>query len=150
MTVAVPLGRLGLPAARFVLCILSVHLGQAAVPIRWSDAPETGDGNGDIALGRTLIVEARKVLTPTALALLLIDRGFLDGAWLTEQARQGTEIIIGLQEDMHAYADLVGLSGLPDTVWEEVPAPQNHRDPPPSRQVARIPRSRAGTPAPSS
>ena len=36
MTVAAPPGRLGLPAARFVLCILSIQLGKAAVPILWS------------------------------------------------------------------------------------------------------------------
>jgi len=138
-TVAAPPGRLGLPAARFVICILSVHLGSAAVPILWSYAPETGEGTGDISLGRQLMARAREVLTPQDLALLLIDRGFLDGAWLAEQAGLGTDIIIGLTEDMHAYADLVGLSRLLDTVWEDVPPPKNHRDPPPRRQVALFP-----------
>jgi hypothetical protein len=139
MTVAAPPGRLGLPAARFVLCILSVHLGPTAVPLLWSYAPETGEGTGDVSLGRVLVARARDVLTPADLALLLIDRGFLDGAWLAEQARLGTDIIIGLKEDMHAYADLVGLSRLADTIWEDVPPPKNHRDPPPVRQVARFP-----------
>jgi hypothetical protein len=110
LTVTAPPGRLGLPAARFVLCILSVHLGPTAVPILWSDAPETGEGTGDVSLGRLLIARARAVLTPQDRALLLIDRGFLDGAWLAEQAGLGTEIILGLKEDMHADADLVGLS----------------------------------------
>lgn len=139
MTVAAPPGRGDLPAARFVACILSVHLGKSAVPILWSYAPETGEGTGDVSLGRALVAEARKVLASEDLSLLLIDRGFLDGAWLAEQAKQGTAIIIGLKEDMHAYADLVGLSRLPDTVWEDVPAPKNHRDPPPHRQVALFP-----------
>jgi hypothetical protein len=139
MTVAAPPGRLGLPAARFVLCILSVHLGPTALPILWSYAPEVGEGTGDISLGRTLVARARDVLTPADLSLLLIDRGFLDGAWLAEQARLGTDIIIGLKEDMLAYADLVGLSRLADTVWEDVPPPKNHRAPPPVRQVALFP-----------
>jgi hypothetical protein len=139
MTVAAPPGRLGLPAARFVLCILSVQVGKSAVPILWSYAPETGEGTGDISLGRALVAQARQVLTPRDIAFLLIDRGFLDGAWLAEQAQLGTKIIIGLKEDMHAYRDVVGLSRLPDTVWEDVPPPKNHRDPPPVRQVALFP-----------
>lgn len=139
VTLAAPPGRLGLPAARFVLCILSVHLGKSAVPILWSYAPEIGEGTGDVSLGRALVAEARKVLDHEDLALLLIDRGFLDGAWLAEQAKLGTAIIIGLKEDMHAYADLIGLSHLPDTVWEDVPPPKNHRDPSPLRQVALFP-----------
>ena len=139
VTVAAPPGRSGLPAARFVVCILSVQLGSYAVPILWSYAPETGEGTGDVSLGRALVAEARDVLTPDDLSLLLIDRGFLDGAWLAEQAKRGTDLVVGLKEDMHAYADLVGLSRLPDTVWEDVPPPKNHRDPPPQRQVALIP-----------
>jgi len=139
MTVAAPPGRLGLPAARFILCILSVHLGPTALPILGSYAPEVGEGTGDISLGRTLVARARDVLTPADLSLLLIDRGFLDGAWLAEQARLGTDIIIGLKEDLLAYADLVGLSRLADTVWEDVPPPKNHRAPPPVRQVALFP-----------
>lgn len=139
MTVTAPPGRLGLPAARFVLCILSVHLGPTALPILWSYSPETGEGTGDVSLGRALVARAREVLNSADLALLLIDRGFLDGAWLAAQARLGTDIIIGLKEDMHAYADLVGLSRLADTAWEDAPPPKNHRDPPPIRQVALFP-----------
>lgn len=139
MTVTAPPGRLGLSAARFVLCILSVHVGEAAIPILWSYAPETGEGTGDVSLGRRLVADARAVLTCQDLTLLLIDRGFLDGAWLAEQAKLGTDIVIGLKEDMHAYADLIGLSRLPDTVWEDVPPPKNHRALPPIRQVALFP-----------
>lgn len=139
VTVA-PLGRLGLPAARFVLCILSLQLECCAVPILWSYAPETGEGTSDVSLGRALVTEARKSLAPDDLSLLLIEPGFLDGAGLAEQAKLGTAVIIGLKEDVHADADLIGLSRLPDTVWEDVPPPQNHRDPSPLRQVALFPK----------
>lgn len=43
------------------------------------------------------------------------------------------------KEDTHVYTDLLGLSGLPDTVWENVPPPKNHGGPPPIRQVAFFP-----------
>ncbi len=81
----------------------------------------------------------RKVLQSGDLALLLIDRGFLDGAWLAEQARLGTEVIIGQKSNMAAYQDLVGLAKMEDTVWEGVAAPKNHRNPPPKREVALFP-----------
>lgn len=96
MTVTAPPGQLGLPAARFVLCILSLHLGKSAVPVIWSYAPEAGGGTGDVSLGRRLIASARTGLTRQDLGLPLIDRGFLDGTWLAEQAHLGTDIIIGL------------------------------------------------------
>lgn len=139
MTVSAPPGRLGLPPARFVLCILALHVGKTALPILWSYAPETGEGTGDVSLGRALVARVREVLPLPDLSVLLIDRGFLDGEWLAEQAHAGTDIIIGLKENMLAYADLVGLSHLPGTVWEDVPPPQNHRDPPPARQVTLVP-----------
>lgn len=136
MTVAAPPGKCGLPPARFVLCILSVHLGKIALPVLWSYAPETGGGTGDVSLGRALVARARQALQAGDLDLLLIDRGFIDGAWLAQQAELGTHVIIGLKTDMVAYADLVGLAQMDDVCWEGVAAPKNHRNPPPKRSVA--------------
>jgi hypothetical protein len=139
MTVAAPPGKGGLEAARFVVCVLFLHLGSSALPLLWSYAPEVGEGTGDISLGRELVARAREALEPGDLARLLIDRGFLDGAWLAGQADLGTEVIVGLKSDMLAYGDLVGLARLEDTPWEAVPPPRNHRDPPPRRAVALFP-----------
>lgn len=136
MTVAAPPGRNELPAARFQLCVLHLHLDDVALPILWSYAEETGDDTGDITQGRQLIRQARTALRAGDIALLLIDRGFIDGAWLSEQAHLGTDLIVGLKTDMTAFADLLGLAQMPDTTWTLVEAPKNHREPPPTRHVA--------------
>jgi hypothetical protein len=135
MTVAAPPGRNGLPAARFQLCVLHLHLDHVALPILWSYAEETGDDTGDITQGRQLIRQAHTALRAGDIALLLIDRGFIDGAWLSEQARLGTNVIIGLKSDMVAFTDLLGLAQMPDTRWTPVETPKNHREPPPTRHV---------------
>lgn len=136
MTVSAPPGKCELPSARFVLCVLSLHLGKVALPVLWSFAPETGEGTGDVSLGRGLVARARKALEPGDIDLLLIDRGFIDGAWLAQEAKLGTDVIIGLKTDMAAYVDLLGLAEMDDVRWETVPAPKNHRNPPPERTVA--------------
>lgn len=136
MTIAAPPGKCGLSPARFVVCVLSLHLGKIAIPVLWSFAPETGEGTGDVSLGRRLVARAREALQPGDLDLLLIDRGFIDGAWLAQQVRLGTNVIIGLKTDMAAYADLLGLAQMDNVTWERVPAPKNHHNPPPERTVA--------------
>lgn len=83
-----------------------------------------------------MIAAAREALEPADLDLLLIDRGFIDGDWLAQQPRLGTDVIVGVKSDMAAYADLLGLARMDDVRWEEVPPPKNHRNPPPKRQVA--------------
>lgn len=135
MTVAAPPGKDGLPAARFHLCVLHLHVHGVALPILWSYAPESGDGSGDITQGRELVRQARTVLRSGDMALLLIDRGFIDGAWLSEQACLGTDVIVGLKSDMAAYTDLLGLAQMSDTEWTLVERPKNHREPPPTRHV---------------
>jgi Transposase DDE domain len=136
MTVAAPPGKNGLPAARFQLCTLHLHVADCALPILWSYAPETGDGTGDVTQGQELVRQARRALRSGDIALLLVDRGFIDGTWLSEQADLETDVIIGLKTDMAAYADLLGLAQMPDSHWTTVEPPKNHRQPPPTRQVA--------------
>ncbi len=45
-------------------------------------------------------------------------------------------MIIGLKHNMVAFQDLVGLAQMADSVWTEVEAPKNHRQPPPKREIA--------------
>jgi hypothetical protein len=46
-----------------------------------------------------------------------------------------------MKEDVYASTNLIDLRRLPDTVWEDVPPPKNHRDPPPSHQVTFFPQT---------
>lgn len=137
--VTCPPGARGLPEVRLKFCVLSLRLGARALPLLASCGPDTGEESGDVTRGRQMVAALRKVLQSRDLALLLIDRGFLDGAWLAEQARLGTEVIIGQKSNMAAYEDLVGLAKMGDTVWEVLAPPKNHRDPPPKREAALFP-----------
>lgn len=137
--VTCPPGRKAMPAVRLKFCVLSLRLGGRALPLISSCGPDKGEDSGDITRGRELVAALRNVLGREDLALLLIDRGFIDGAWLAEQAKLGTEIIIGVKSDMSAYRDMLGLAKMEDSEWQEVPSPKNHRTPPPKREVAVFP-----------
>jgi hypothetical protein len=134
--VTCPSGARSLPEVRLKYCVLSLRLGGRALPLLATCGPDSGDESGDVTRGRELLASLRQVLGASELGLLLIDRGFLDGSWIAEQARLGTEVLIGQKSNMAAYQDLLGLAKMNDTVWEEVAPPQNHRTPPPKREVA--------------
>jgi hypothetical protein len=133
--VTCPSGARNLAAVRLKYCVLSLRLGGRALPLLTTCGPDTGDESGDVTRGRELVATLREVLDKNEIGLLLIDRGFIDGAWVAEQARLGTEVLIGQKSNMAAYQDLIGLAEMRDTVWEEVAAPKNHRIPPPKREV---------------
>jgi hypothetical protein len=135
LLVTCPPGARHLAAVRLKYCVLSLRLGEHALPLLASCGPDSGDESGDVTRGRELVAKLREVLTADEIALLLIDRGFLDGAWVGEQAMLGTEVIIGQKSNMVAFQDLVGLAQMEDTVWQEVAAPKNHRTPPPKREI---------------
>ena len=136
LLVTCPPGARGLPEVRLKYCVLSLRLGAHALPLLASCGPDQGDESGDVTRGRELVAKLREVLGKDDLALLLIDRGFLDGAWVAEQAKLGTEVIIGLKSNMAAFQDLLGLAQMKDTVWQEVEPPKNHRVPLPKRELA--------------
>jgi hypothetical protein len=87
-------------------------------------------------VGQQLLTAAEEVLGPGFIEHLLVDRGFIDGAWITRLWEHGTQVTIKVREDMRVMEEMRHLARLPGTVWEEVPAPQNHQDPPPRREIA--------------
>jgi hypothetical protein len=136
LLVTCPLGARKLPEVRLKYCVLSLRLAGRALPLLASSGPDQGDESADVTRGRELVARLREVLGKEDLGLLLIDRGFLDGAWVAEQANLGTEVLIGQKSNMVTFQDLVGLAQMKDTVWQEVEPPKNHRNPPPKREVA--------------
>lgn len=101
-------------------------------PLLWRFADAD---TADLPLGRAVAGAALEVLGEGVIRVLLLDRGFIDGSWLTELWRQGITVIIGVRSNADLFADLQGLARLPDTHWEEVAPPQNHQDPPPRREI---------------
>ena len=127
-----PRGARGLPPGEYKVCILGVWQEGEVWPLLWRFAEAH---TADLSLGHEVMDGALRVLGRGVIRRLLVDRGFIDGAWLTKLWREGVTVIIGVRSDMDIFADLQGLARLPDTQWQELPPPQNHRQPPPRREI---------------
>jgi hypothetical protein len=93
----------------------------------------------EVTVGQTVLAAALKVLPKGLMRHLLIDRGYLDGDWLSRlYRRHDVQVTIGVRENMQSYNDLIGLTRLPQTPWEAVSPPDNHREPAPERAVTYI------------
>jgi len=130
---ATPPGNHHLPAGAYKACVLGPCYRDAVWPLLWLFAD--GDAH-DLPLGKRLMARVEELLGPGAIRKLLVDRAFLDGPWLTALWRQGTQVTVGLREHMAVLTDMLGLARLEETTWLAVPPPDNHRDPPPQRQIS--------------
>lgn len=132
-TFSTPAGREGIPATEQKVCVLSVWWRGLTLPVLWRFASSDA---ADVTLGKETLAIARKHLPKGAMRLILQDRGFIDGAWMSELWQEGIQVAIGVRSNMDIFADMMGLATLPETQWQQVEPPQNHEDPPPVRQVA--------------
>ena len=114
-------------------CVLGVWQPDVVWPVLWSFA---STDVADITMGKALLDQAHSILPAGTIKHLLIDRGFLDGAWFSSLWQKGIRVTCNLRSDMDAFTDLVGLSQMKDAVWQTVPPPDNHRTPPPMRSIA--------------
>jgi hypothetical protein len=116
----------------FKACVLGVWQGSVVWPLLWAFVPETVN---EIQVGRRVFAAAEEVLGEGTLRHLLVDRGFVDGDWLTTLYDHGTRVTIGVKKDMLVMEELVNLSRLPDVEWTSVEAPKIHDGPVPERAV---------------
>ncbi len=124
------------PAADFKACLLGVYQGTVVWPLLWQFVDPAV---AEITVGKAVVSAALNVLPRGTLRHLLIDRGYLDGTWLSTLYRtHRVQVTIGVRENMQAYSDLIGLTRLPNTEWGRVPPPDNHRDPAPQRDISFI------------
>ena len=107
----------------FKACILGVWQETTVWPMLWYFVPEE---QAEVVVGKKLMATAEATLGQGFIRHLLIDRGYLDGAWLTELYQHGTRVTIGVKEDMLVLQEMLGLSQLSDTVWTEVEPPKRH------------------------
>jgi hypothetical protein len=123
------------PAATFKACVLGVWQDEVVWPLLWAFVPEE---QAEIKVGRRLFATAEQVLGSGVIKHLLIDRGYLDGAWITELHQRGTRVTIGVKEDMLILEEMLNLSRLPDAQWEEAEPPKLHQEPLPERAIMGI------------
>lgn len=123
-------------AQAFKACVLGIWQESVVWPLLWMFVPED---EAEITVGRQLVAAAESVIGDGTLQHLLVDRGYLDGQWLTELRQRGTRVTIGVREDMLILEDMINLSRLPELTWEKAEPPTIHHDPQPEREMMSLP-----------
>ena len=131
LTVVVPKGA-HTDAFSFKACILGVWQDEVVWPVLWALVPEH---QNDCVVGQNLFAAAEEVLGRGFIRHLLVDRGFLDGVWITQLYQHGTRVTLGVRRDMRILEEMLNLSRLKDTVWERAEPPKLHQTPLPERYV---------------
>ena len=132
-----------LAAVALKVCTLSVVVEGEAVPLVWLFAPQD---EAEVTLGKQLLERALPLLAPAGVATLLLDAGYLDGAWLADLHRRwGLRVGVRIRADLRLHAAAFGeLEGQeqrrpqPPSPWQEAPAPTRKGKPRPRRQVALV------------
>ena len=118
-----------LPAVSLKVCVLSVLTDGQALPLAWLFG---GEHEADQTLGKVLLDQVLPLLAPAGVPELVIDAGFLDGAWLARlHQRWGLQLTVRVREDMDPFHDALGqtrsrpvLPGERAPQWSEAPLPK--------------------------
>ena len=124
------------PEQAFKACVLGVWQDSVVWPMLWMLASLD---EAEITVGRKLVAAAEAVIGEGTIRHLLVDRGYLDGTWLTELHARGTRVTIGVRQDMRIIEDMRNLSRLPGQTWETAEPPQIHAAPQPVRELMSLP-----------
>jgi len=120
------------PPFAFRACVLGIWQERVVWPMLWAFVTES---ENESVVGKRVFAAAEEVLGPGFAAHLLVDRGYLDGAWISDLYRKGTRVTLGVKEDMLVWEEMNNLTLLEDTVWTEVDPPRLHRASLPQREV---------------
>jgi len=118
-----------LPAVNLKVCVLSLLWKGEALPLAWLFG---GEHEADQTLGKALLEAVLPVLGPAGVQELVMDAGFVDGAWLARLHRDwGLRSLLRVREDMDLFADALGqthlrpvLPGEKSPQWTEAPLPK--------------------------
>jgi hypothetical protein len=116
----------------FKACVLGVWQGSVVWPMLWTFVPES---RNETVVGKKVMAAAEEVLGEGFIRHLLIDRGYLDGRWLTELHQKGTRVTMGVKEDMLILEEMHNLTRMPESEWTEVEPPKLHEGPRPQRAI---------------
>ena len=104
------------------VAVLSVLTSSGALPLLWHfGTPQ----DGDVRLVKPLWEAAVTLWGAGACQELLVDAGFLDGAWLAQVHAQGTTVITRVRDGMDPFvAAQAYVAAHPDVVWRDAAIPQ--------------------------
>lgn len=137
-TVTVPPGHFGRPGGQVKACVLGLRAAGRVLPLLWDFTGRGPGEDADLTQGKQLIAAATDAWGPGVIRRVLVDRGFIDGAWISELKAAGIDTVIGLRSDMDLYEDMLGLSRLDDAMWLPAPAPKLHDKPRPKRELCPL------------
>ena len=137
-TTSISAGHHGRPATQLKTCVLGLRGGGRLFPLLWDFTTRGPGEDGDLTQGKRLLATAQEAWGPGAIHHLLVDRGFIDGQWLSELKADGIDTVIGLRENMALYQDMLGLCHLDDALWVAAPPPLLHNGPTPQRALCPL------------
>ncbi len=137
-TITVPPGHFERPGGQVKACVLAMRGAGQLFPLLWDFTLRGPGEDADLTQGKQLIAAATDAWGPGAIRRVLLDRGFLDGGWISELKSEGIDSIIGLRDDMDLHEDMLGLSRLQDAQWEAAPPPRLHRQDLPERHLCHL------------
>lgn len=132
-----------LEAVALKVCTLSVIVAGEAVPLVWLFAPQD---TAEVTVGKQLLAAALPLLVPAGVHTVLLDAGYIDGAWQASLRRTwGLRVGVRIREDMCLHADAFGALRVKDVLrpqqpspWQEASPPKRKGKPRPRRQVALV------------
>ena len=123
------------PEQDFKACVLGVWQESVVWPLLWALVPAT---EHESVVGKKVFAAAEAVLGAGAIRHLLVDRGYLDGGWVTQLHHRGTRVTMGVREDMLIMEELLNWGRLPDADWRPAEPPKIHQAPLPQRAILGI------------
>lgn len=120
--IAVPRGA-HTEAFAFKVCVLGLWQDEVVWPLMWAFV---GAEEAECEVGPQVFAAAEEVLGQGVIRHLLVDRGYVDGAWISTLYEHGTRVTIGVKEDMQLFEELRNLSLFEDTVWTAAEPPKRH------------------------
>jgi hypothetical protein len=134
MDLRIPAGR-GRSETHLDICVLCSSSQGELLPVLWSILP--ADTKADITQGK-LLMDAAIPILGKRVKRLIVDRGFISGAWVGKLKSRGIDTVIGLRSDMTLHGDMVALSQLPETDWLAAEPPKYHKGEVPKRHIAYL------------
>jgi hypothetical protein len=114
------------------VCVLGVWQEEVVWPLLWAFVPSS---ENETVVGKQVFAAAERVLGQGFIRHLLLDRGYIDGPWISQLYERGTRVTIGVKVDMLIFEEMHNQIRLADTVWQEVEPPRIHDQPPLHRFV---------------
>jgi hypothetical protein len=119
-------------AHSFKVCVLGVWQKEVVWPLLWVFVPES---ENETVVGKRVFSAAEEILGEGFIRHLLVDRGYIDGEWITQLYHKGTRVTIGIKEDMLVFEEMLNWCYAEDTLWTEVDPPKLPHKPLPQREV---------------